>query len=144
MGISESPSVYCLIAGVELIGSLRDFDRFVGVGAKPEQIVGRLRCGAGGPDAARSQSCPIGRAQAGRMATPVAELVQGGPVPVDRLEIGLRPRHLDEIMDWAVVGAYAKEELVAEMTGAFVCASLGIVPTVRRLYRLLARGPARR
>ena len=26
---------------------------------------------------------------------------------------------------------YAKEELVAEMTGAFVCASLGIVPTVR-------------
>jgi len=27
---------------------------------------------------------------------------------------------------------YAKEELVAEMTSAFVCASLGIVPTVRR------------
>jgi antirestriction protein ArdC len=26
---------------------------------------------------------------------------------------------------------YAKEELVAEMTSAFVCASLGIVPTVR-------------
>ena len=26
---------------------------------------------------------------------------------------------------------YAKEELVAEMTGAFVCASLGIMPTVR-------------
>jgi antirestriction protein ArdC len=26
---------------------------------------------------------------------------------------------------------YAKEELVAEMAGAFVCASLGIVPTVR-------------
>jgi antirestriction protein ArdC len=27
--------------------------------------------------------------------------------------------------------SYAREELVAEMTGAFVCASLGIVPTVR-------------
>ncbi|KAK0331481.1 hypothetical protein LTR94_028757, partial [Friedmanniomyces endolithicus] len=27
--------------------------------------------------------------------------------------------------------AYGKEELVAEMTGAFVCAALGIVPTVR-------------
>ena len=27
--------------------------------------------------------------------------------------------------------AYAREELVAEMAGAFVCASLGIVPTVR-------------
>jgi antirestriction protein ArdC len=26
---------------------------------------------------------------------------------------------------------YAKEELVAEMTSAFVCASVGIVPTVR-------------
>jgi antirestriction protein ArdC len=26
---------------------------------------------------------------------------------------------------------YAKEELVAEMTAAFTCASLGIVPTVR-------------
>ncbi len=28
-------------------------------------------------------------------------------------------------------GLYAKEELIAEMTSAFVCASLGIVPTVR-------------
>ena len=27
--------------------------------------------------------------------------------------------------------AYAREELVAEMAGAFVCASLGIAPTVR-------------
>jgi len=27
--------------------------------------------------------------------------------------------------------SYAKEELVAEMTSAFVCASLGIVPTMR-------------
>src|SRR3546814_5074213 len=27
--------------------------------------------------------------------------------------------------------AYGKEELVAEMTGAFVCAALGITPTVR-------------
>ena len=27
--------------------------------------------------------------------------------------------------------SYAKEELVAEMTAAFLCASLGIVPTVR-------------
>lgn len=28
-------------------------------------------------------------------------------------------------------GSYAREELVAEMAGAFVCAALGIVPTVR-------------
>ena len=27
--------------------------------------------------------------------------------------------------------SYAREELIAEMAGAFVCASLGIVPTVR-------------
>jgi antirestriction protein ArdC len=27
--------------------------------------------------------------------------------------------------------SYAREELVAEMTGAFVCAALSIVPTVR-------------
>ena len=27
--------------------------------------------------------------------------------------------------------SYAREELVAEMCGAFVCAALGIVPTVR-------------
>src|SRR5205814_10011429 len=27
--------------------------------------------------------------------------------------------------------SYAREELVAEMAGAFICASLGIVPTVR-------------
>jgi antirestriction protein ArdC len=27
--------------------------------------------------------------------------------------------------------SYAREELVAEMAGAFVCAALGIVPTVR-------------
>jgi len=27
--------------------------------------------------------------------------------------------------------SYGKEELVAEMASAFVCASLGIVPTVR-------------
>jgi antirestriction protein ArdC len=27
--------------------------------------------------------------------------------------------------------SYAREELVAEMAGAFVCASLGITPTVR-------------
>jgi len=27
--------------------------------------------------------------------------------------------------------SYAREELVAEMAGAFVCATLGIVPTVR-------------
>ena len=27
--------------------------------------------------------------------------------------------------------SYAREELVAEMAGAFVCASLGIVPSVR-------------
>ena len=28
-------------------------------------------------------------------------------------------------------GSYAREELVAEITGAFVCATLGIIPTVR-------------
>jgi antirestriction protein ArdC len=27
--------------------------------------------------------------------------------------------------------SYAREELVAEMAGTFICASLGIVPTVR-------------
>ncbi len=27
--------------------------------------------------------------------------------------------------------AYAREELVAEMAGAFVCATLGVTPTVR-------------
>jgi hypothetical protein len=41
------------------------------------------------------------------MATPVAELMHGGPVPVDGLEIGLRPRDLNEIMDGAVEGAIA-------------------------------------
>ena len=30
--------------------------------------------------------------------------------------------------------SYAKEELVAEMTAAFLCASLGIVPTVRHAH----------
>ena len=28
-------------------------------------------------------------------------------------------------------GSYAREELVAEITGAFVCATLGVIPTVR-------------
>jgi antirestriction protein ArdC len=41
--------------------------------------------------------------------------------------------------------SYAREELVAEMAGAFVCASLGIVPTVRHadLHRFLAGDAAR-
>ncbi len=41
--------------------------------------------------------------------------------------------------------SYAREELVAEMTGAFVCAALSIVPTVRHADYLgsLARGAAR-
>jgi hypothetical protein len=32
----------------------------------------------------------------------MGELMQGGPMPVDGLEIDLRPRHLYEIMDGAV------------------------------------------
>ena len=35
---------------MEVIGSLRDFDGFVGVRTKCEQIVSRLRCRAGGTD----------------------------------------------------------------------------------------------
>jgi antirestriction protein ArdC len=37
--------------------------------------------------------------------------------------------------------SYAREELVAEITGAFICASLGVAPTVR--HWLLARGSSR-
>ena len=40
---------------------------------------------------------------------------------------------------------YAREELVAELGSAFLCAALGITPTVPcRLYRRVARGAARR
>src|SRR5260221_59315 len=45
--------------------------------------------------------------ETGGMAAPMAELVQGCPVPVDRLEIGVGPRDLDEIVARAVEGALA-------------------------------------
>ena len=35
--------------------------------------------------------------------------------------------------------SYAREELIAEMTGAFVCAALSIVPTVRHAAYLCSR-----
>ena len=39
----------------------------------------------------------------------MTKLMQGGPVPVDRFEIGVRPRDLDEIMVRAVEGAIAAD-----------------------------------
>ena len=51
------------------------------------------------------------------MATPVAELVQGGPVPVDGLEIGVGPRHLYEIIGGAVEGAIASDAEVSARRG---------------------------
>src|SRR5258707_6698198 len=43
------------------------------------------------------------------MAAPVTELVQGRPVPIDRFEISLRPRDLDEIVNGAVEGTLAAD-----------------------------------
>ena len=43
------------------------------------------------------------------MSDPVTELVQGRPVPVDRLEIGVGPRHLDVVVGRAVEGAVAAD-----------------------------------
>ena len=51
------------------------------------------------------------------MADPVTELVQGRPVPVDRLEIGVGPRHLDEIVGRAVEGAVAADAEVGAGRG---------------------------
>ena len=44
---------------------------------------------------------------------------------------GAAHRLARDISDGFGSASYAKEELVAEMTAAFLCASLGIVPTVR-------------
>ena len=43
------------------------------------------------------------------MAAPMTELMHGRPVPIDRLEIGLGARHLDEIVVRAVEGALAAD-----------------------------------
>ena len=43
------------------------------------------------------------------MATPVAKLMQGGPVPIDRFDLSLGPRHLYEIVDRAVICAIATD-----------------------------------
>ena len=133
------------------VGSLAGFNGFIGLGAKPEQIVSCLRRCAGGPNdgaiilaqdlepgadivgvAHRSgcratrrrrrwlfrQSTPHGHSSTRscreirpscRSARPMTKLMQGGPVPVDRFEIGVRPRDLDEIMVGAVEGAIAAD-----------------------------------
>ena len=43
------------------------------------------------------------------MSDPVTELVERRPVPVDRLEIGVGPRHLHVILRRAVEGAVAAD-----------------------------------
>jgi len=52
-----------------------------------------------------------------RRARPMTELVQGRPVPVDGLVIGLGPRNLNEIMDGAVEGAIAADAEVGAGRG---------------------------
>ena len=47
----------------------------------------------------------------------MAELVHGSPVPVDGLEIRLRPRHLYEIMDSVVEGTVAANAEVSTRPG---------------------------
>src|SRR5215471_13376292 len=47
----------------------------------------------------------------------MAELVQGSPVPVDGLEIRLRPRHLYEIMGSVVEGTVAADAEVGAGRG---------------------------
>src|SRR5260221_9675919 len=47
------------------------------------------------------------------MAGLVNELVQGRPVPIDRFEISLRPRDLDEIVNGAVEGTLAADAEVS-------------------------------
>src|SRR5882672_5873736 len=51
------------------------------------------------------------------MAAPVAELMEGRPMPVDRLKIGVRSRHLDVVVGWAVEGAVAADAEVSAGPG---------------------------
>src|SRR5882672_10719370 len=51
------------------------------------------------------------------MTDPVAKLMQSRPVPVDWLKIGVRPRHLDEIMERAIEGAIAADAEVGAGRG---------------------------
>ena len=44
---------------------------------------------------------------------------------------GHRDRLVRDLTGWFGSAQYAREELVAEMTAAFLCAALGTVPTVR-------------
>ncbi|RYC28793.1 hypothetical protein D3273_27415 [Lichenibacterium minor] len=44
---------------------------------------------------------------------------------------GHRDRLARDLTGWFGSAQYAREELVAEMTAAFLCAALGVVPTVR-------------
>ena len=44
---------------------------------------------------------------------------------------GHRDRLARDLTGWFGSAQYAREELVAEMTAAFLCAALGTVPTVR-------------
>src|SRR5207247_2418211 len=53
-----------------------------------------------------------------RRASPMTELVQGRPVPVDGLEISVGPRHLDEIIVGVVEGAIAAEAEGEPILGA--------------------------
>lgn len=77
--------------------------------------------------------------------SPVFDYVQVPPQPAFRDQINYYRTCFHELSHWTghpsrldrdqsgVRGgkAYAREELVAEMGGAFVCASLGVTPTVR-------------
>src|SRR5260370_22998387 len=65
----------------------------------------------------RSPTYPQVTPEPGGMATPMAELMQGRPMPVDGLEIGLRPRDLDEIVVGAVEGALAADAEVGAASG---------------------------
>ncbi len=76
---------------------------------------------------------------------PGADFVQVPPQPVFRDQINYYRTALHELGHWTGHGsrlgrdqsgafgspAYAREELCAELASAFLCASLGIVPTVR-------------
>lgn len=76
---------------------------------------------------------------------PSADYVQVPPQPAFRAQIDYYRTALHELGHWTGHGsrlardqrggfgtaAYAREELVAELASAFLCASLGIVPTVR-------------
>src|ERR1700722_522895 len=51
------------------------------------------------------------------MADPMTELVERGPVPVDRLEIGVRPGHLHVIVRGAVEGTVAADAKISAGRG---------------------------